>query len=651
MAHVAIRFLILHKELRFALNIKRTLEQMGGFEVLTFTALETALTQLRKQPQNIIWVDMNLITLADLPKFRAIQPDILIIGSPNKPQLSHANLDALVDTPISARDLLPILHQVIERHREQMPPAVETFLERQSAPSFQVQKQSVNPNTGTVEFVLQDEPDVPSESSVQLFEHLAAEEPPMPTLLENGTVNDLRAALEDTSPAQLQRTQPIKPLDNTQQSASTFATDALKVVSDNTTPLTKLNQVVSAQFPDTQGLEPLPSWVEHIKRYVNEPDFLEPSAFNRATPPTDPSVLTAINQDIDDQTPIVQPSIPPPPAHLPEMPPVPRMVDVPSPPAVDEQKSEPIEEPAIEDVLEDSQIIQMALNFTQASLGMTAELSILTHHDQIIAHSGDLPLEEVEDISQLIAQDWQAEDGQARIRFITLPSSGKDYMIYSRQTERDLTLSLIFNGGTPFNLIRKQGENLLHALTHTPELPAQTETVLDVLQAREIQALEQQAADEISQAVETTAEIAREHGEEHTRALMGATVPAKPAITENKQPYTLIWLTRSPEIALSDRTIRLLTGELEMQLREMDWTVEDLQVYEDYIYLMAYIPLGEASAHTLIADVKGRSARIVESLDSSIVSDTLWADSYCAVSPARELDSEEIQYFINFART
>jgi DNA-binding response OmpR family regulator len=650
MAHVAIRFLILHKELRFALNIKRTLEQMGGFEVLTFTTLETALTHLRRQPQNIVLVDMNIITLADLPKFRAIQPDILMIGSPNKPQLAQANLDALVDTPISARELLPILRGVLERHREQMPPAVDDFIQQQTRQSFQ---QSVNTETGTMEFVIQDEPETPSESSVQLFQQLAAEEPPIPSPLENGTVSDFRSIMDDTIPAQAQRTQPIKPPEATQPNVSSFAEDALRVVSDATMPLSKLNPVVSTEFPDTQGIEPLPSWVDHLKRYVNEPDFLQSPVLKQAPSMTD--------DEIEGQTPtfsidapIKSPDAPPPPPnYLPEMLPnkqddhMRETLETRIPPTLDA----PDHAGEDADLLEDSQIIQMALNFTQASLGMTAEFSLLSHHDQIVAHSGSLPLEEVEDISQLIAQDWQAEEGQARVRFITLPSSGKDYMIYSRQTERDLTLSLIFNGGTPFNLIRKQGERLLDALNNTPELPAKTETVLDILQAQEIKVLEQQAAEEISQAVETTAEIAREHGEEHTRALMQPSTPVQPAITENKHPYTLIWLTRSPDVTLSDRVVRLLTNELEMQLQEMDWTVEDLQIYEDYIYLIAYIPLGEASTHTAIADVKERSARIVETIDSSVTGDRLWADAYCALSPAREMDSEEIQYFINFART
>lgn len=653
MAYVAIRFLILHKELRFALNIKRTLEQIGGFDVLTFTALETALTHLRREPQNIMLVDMNLITLADLPKFRAIQPDILIIGSPNRPQLEHANLDALVDTPISARDLLPILREVLERHREQLPSTVDTFLNPTLTRPYHVQKPSVNTDTGTIEFVLQDQVDrlddeAPSDSSVQVFEQLAAEEPPMPSPLENGTLNDLRLILDETTPAERQRTQPIKSIvepqaqDVTQPNptVSTFAEDALKVLVDETTPLNKLGEMVSAQFPDTQGLEPLPSWVEHLKRYVNEPDFLDTSSLNRA--------VRSGEQALDD---LPQATPPPPPAYLPEMPETPIRETLVTPIPDGGMLNEADEQAFESDFLEDSQIIQMALNFTQASLGMTAELSLLTYGAKVVSHSGGLPLEEVEDISQLIAQDWQAEEGQARIRFITLPSSGKDYMIYSRQTERELTLSLIFDGQTPFHLIRMQGERLLNALTNTPELPAQTETVLDVLQVQEIKALEQQAAEEIAQAVETTAEIAREHGEEHTQSLMRSDAPAKPAITENKQPYTLVWMTRSADVTLSDRAIRLLTGEFEMQLRDLGWTVEELQIYEDYIYLMAYIPLGETSTHTIIADVKQRSAQIVEAIDSSITGDLLWADSYCALSPAREMDTEEIQYFINFART
>ena len=61
---------------------------------------------------------------------------------------------------------------------------------------------------------------------------------------------------------------------------------------------------------------------------------------------------------------------------------------------------------------------------------------------------------------------------EVRIRFITAQDSGKDYMLYSRRTEDDFTLSLMFAGTTPLRDIRRQGQRLVDALVAVPEAPA-----------------------------------------------------------------------------------------------------------------------------------------------------------------------------------
>jgi REP element-mobilizing transposase RayT len=233
-----------------------------------------------------------------------------------------------------------------------------------------------------------------------------------------------------------------------------------------------------------------------------------------------------------------------------------------------------------------------------------------------------------------------------------LPSSGRDYMIHSRRTEDGFTLSLIFAGNMPLRIIRNQSDKLLRALSTIPELPAPSQNLIDALQERELQALEAEAAKEIEAAIETTADIAREHGEEHTRHLDQIAVatpsPAK-ALAPVKAAYTFVWMTRDADINLDAHVIRLLARELESQLTEHGWTVENLQVYEDYIYLMADVP-GEATSNTIIAELKQRAAWIAHSIDSTLDPDQLWADGYCVLAPGREMDTDEIQRYIHFAR-
>ena len=117
---------------------------------------------------------------------------------------------------------------------------------------------------------------------------------------------------------------------------------------------------------------------------------------------------------------------------------------------------------------DDPYIAQIALSLTQMSLELTAEATLLTNEDEIVAIAGELEPNEVEEIRDEIADDWDADSNGSRVRFVTLESSGKDYMLYSRRTVGDFTLSMIFAGDTALRDIRRQGKRLLDALEAVP---------------------------------------------------------------------------------------------------------------------------------------------------------------------------------------
>lgn len=698
MANAAIQLLILHKQLSFSLKIKRTLEQIGGFEVSPFTTLETAMDFLKENRQHVALIDFTLPGVSGLDivlKFRSVQPKIIIIASPDVPQVAavvkQMNLSGIVDSPIGARELIPVLRDALKKTKDKLPQAVENFIlsgDSDTMPAHDdrviVRTQPVKTekitrkfdpeeHAKTIEFVLKadietlrDSGELPggiSEKSAHLFQQLAAEEPPMPTLAETGTIHDLHTVVDRTSVEKLTEVRPTPPPSapppSKDTAEKTFAESALRIVNDDNISLEQLKDALRMDFPDTQGLQPLPSWMQSLERYVNEPDFLEDTAALRNPldnyAPNEMSLPEAPIEHPQDLSTEVLPQ-----SSVPSQPPAPAPKQ-PLPTTLPEEKH-PAELPAYafqaeaninadpaDDESEQVQIAKMALNFTQASLELTAEMSVLAHEGRIVAHAGILPIEEIEDINELVAEDWEAQPGEARIRFITLPSSGRDYMIHSRRTEDGFTLSLIFAGNMPLRIIRNQSDKLLNALTSIPELPAPSQNLLDALQERELQALEAEAAQEIEAAIETTADIAREHGEEQVRDI--DKLPDKPAkaIATVKAAYTFVWMTHNADASLDARVIRLLMRELESQLTEAGWTVENLQVYEDYIYLMADVP-GEATSNAIVADLKQRAAWIAHSIDSTIAPDKLWADGYCVLAPGREMDTDEIQRYINFAR-
>ncbi|NWG15352.1 MAG: transposase [Chloroflexi bacterium] len=272
----------------------------------------------------------------------------------------------------------------------------------------------------------------------------------------------------------------------------------------------------------------------------------------------------------------------------------------------------PVVAEAVVDESDDPYIAQLALNLTQVSLELTAEGTVLTRGSEIMAFAGHLSPEDILELRDVVANDWQSNPDGARFRFIRLPSSGKDYMLYSIQTTGDLTLSMIFAGTTPLRVIRHQAQRLAQALESVPEpgpeepLPAETAEPESVTPPVQIE-----------------------------------------AVTYNT--YACVWLLRDPQERLSDAVAQAIIAGLTVQLQEQNWKISSLQVHEDFIYLLADVP-GEKPPHEIMRDLRSRSAEIAHAQAAELTPQMLWADSYYILTPGRELQTEEILEFINFQR-
>jgi len=278
--------------------------------------------------------------------------------------------------------------------------------------------------------------------------------------------------------------------------------------------------------------------------------------------------------------------------------------DLPTP--VEAEPIPPVETHAAA-LTEEARIAQLALNLTQVSLETSAEGTILTRQNQIIALAGHLSQEDIIELQNVINNDWGTSGDGARLRFITLPSSNKEYMLYSTGTEDDLILSMIFAGTTPLRVIRQQGQRLIKALGEVPENKP------------------------------TAAIVAAPRREVQT------------AIEETLEPNAYVWLVRDPEQRLSSAVAHSISAGLMTQLSEMHWKVEQLQVQEEYIYLFADVP-SETPSYAVIRELKQRAATIAQKQDSNLEVQGLWADSYLVLSPGRELAPDEIQEFVDFQR-
>ncbi len=276
------------------------------------------------------------------------------------------------------------------------------------------------------------------------------------------------------------------------------------------------------------------------------------------------------------------------------------------PAAVELEPIPPVETHAAA-LTEEARIAQLALNLTQVSLETSAEGTILTRKNQIIALAGHLSQEDTIELQNTIHNDWGTGGDGARLRFITLPSSNKEYMLYSTGTEDDLILSMIFAGTTPLRVIRQQGQRLVKALGEVPE--NQPSKAISATPRRELQS----------------------------------------STEETLEPNAYVWLVRDPEQRLSSAVAHSISAGLMTQLTEMRWKIEELQVQEEYIYLLANVP-SDTPSYAVIRELKQRAATIAQKQDVNLEVQDLWADSYLVLSPGRELAPDEIQEFMDFQR-
>lgn len=254
----------------------------------------------------------------------------------------------------------------------------------------------------------------------------------------------------------------------------------------------------------------------------------------------------------------------------------------------------------------DPKLAQLAVTLMQVSLELTAEATLLTKNGLIVAYAGQLPKEDVDDLRDMIGLDWTSNGDKSRIRFVSLPNSGTDYMLYTRQTDEDYALSMIFAGRMPVSAIRRQGKRLAEALINVPQ---------------------EAVAEEVDMPV-----------------LLPIEFPTPDDVT-SRTPQTFVWLLNDPDEVLTAKMRKALHKGLKDLLKGAKWKIQYLEIREDHVYLFADIP-DRLNSHTVIQDLQRASGELLRRAGYDVV----WDDAYLILQPGREMETEEIQRFINFVR-
>lgn len=591
MSLVPTRLLVINNQVKFSAGLKNALEQAGGFEVATFTSPEAALEYARNRALSAVMVDFRLKDGSSpvelILKLRALQPDVAVIVSPISSETEAArrdfDLQAVIDIPISARQLIPILRGAVAQALDALPDTVaappaqpgmdSTSVRLPPRPGFTsldaVLGSSEPPidGTNTIPVDMSDAPAptppaspiISDDDAHDVFRLLAEEEPPLPFIEENGTIRDLIASLQSSESFDVQ--QMIEILSNSVDQPADPDPDAAAPP--------------AADEPADQHpiADPVPNLAKRILTSADDP--AEPLDALRAT--ADAVILPDDFELMSDD----------------------EREDV-----LSRSSLLPVSDPAVPPTPE---VARLALQLTQASLELTAEASVLQDASGIIASAGLLPEEDIDDLRRILGDDWQTTPGGARIRYATLPSSGKEYLLYSRQTAAGYTLTVIFSGKTPLRVIRRQSERLLDALNDAPAIISEVESAGGI-----------------------------RHGDQ-------------PAYTGTRHPCAFLWVLRVGHPPLEMPVRQAIVAGMDIRLTKESWLIHTLDAQADYIYLYADVP-GERPHYEVIAELKRLSAQIASARNPALRADQLWSDAYMALLPGRELTDEEIQRFLAFGR-
>ena len=476
-------------------------------------------------------------------------------------------------TVVRGRELLPLIQRLTATHHNDglapsapMPPAEES-------------ERATQPDRSQIKTL---------PSAPEFFPKLAAEEPPAPTLAEGGTIRDLipEGAKETGAPdgvieIELAASVPDGP---TSQLNLPSDDDAQTDVPAPSVPQQILEGAHAAdQTPDTlvEQFAPRTSFDENDADLDSEPEV--------------PSVEQP-SPDAPIETPVIDiPAAETPPVDVAPSPPAPpRQLGRRKPPKAEQDPSHSritsTHRLVLPEIEQDA--ARKALLLTQAATESTAAACILTLGKQLIAHAGELPDEEVEELRGLLKDDWQPTGKGSRIRFVTLPSTGLDYMLIARRTEDDYTLTLAFAGDSSLSDIRRQSDSLVQALARVPE------------------------PDPVR-------------------------VPSL--------PMTAIWALNAPDQPLTAEAAQAIVSALDTNLKGDGWRIHNLNVHAEYIYVYCDTPIDSLPGE-VVKQLRDLTEQAVFARMPERTGTPLWSDSYLALVPGREMGADEVRRFLRFSR-
>ncbi len=649
------RIMLVTRNVQFAIDVKRALEALGEYSVTTVAEVRNAVEQLSERTQSLVLLDTTNLSISPsilIEVIRARKADIAIVLAPDSPETHELariyRAQGVIDIPVMARDLIPVLDAALQAEEESLPqtqeslavdvgedtifietlvddvleeelalnytrrrlqasyellhPSADSAVQSPARTAFEVLVEPADEgDTVAYRFVRADDEESDSRLSQSGDE---SQETPLAASAGHETVRDLRNAIAGEQGGGA----PLAAEESYPERRAAFE-NMLSALLDESTQLENLTLEslfdTTRELPGALGDGVVPAWLRDTEKFIREPGFLsEMAELAESLPPLEPPVEggattapgavsgalveeSAVKPDLDSADETEK-------SKIAEGSPQP---DADAAPHHDSSSA------PLWSRNDDPLLAQLAVTVTQMMTELTADATVLTRDNRIVAFSGEMPLDKFRALRRIIGDDWAAESSQSRIRFIKLPETGLDYMLYSRSSVGDFTLSMVFGGGRQLRDIRRQGDRMLRALDSSP----------------------------VSDSAQTEAELTE-----------------TPSESESKQPFAFVWLVDDPARLLLQPVAEQLVFWLEIQLNSLNWQIKRLDVHQDFIYLCADVP-GRDSPDTLVRTVMDRARQIACAEDSSLPQD-LWADAYLVLQPGRDMSDRELQRFLQFAR-
>ena len=128
------RIMLVTRNVQFAIDVKRALEALGEYSVTTVAEIRNAVEQLSEQAQSLVLLDTTNLSISPsilIEVIRARKADIAIVLAPDSPETHELariyRAQGVIDIPVMARDLIPVLDAAIQAEEESLPQTQESL--------------------------------------------------------------------------------------------------------------------------------------------------------------------------------------------------------------------------------------------------------------------------------------------------------------------------------------------------------------------------------------------------------------------------------------------------------------------------------------------------------------------------------------------